>query len=61
MVNYKVTVYTGSNVGATTLNHIYIKLVGENGESIRTWLMGLKGAASFYKGTVSLSRIHSYN
>lgn len=53
MVNYKVTVYTGSNVGATTLNHIYIKLVGENGESIRTWLMGLKGAASFYKGTSS--------
>uniref|UniRef100_A0A3B4B152 Arachidonate 15-lipoxygenase type B n=1 Tax=Periophthalmus magnuspinnatus TaxID=409849 RepID=A0A3B4B152_9GOBI len=54
MVKYKVTVYTGSNFSATTLNKVFIKLVGEDGESFRTKLVSLKGAASFYRGTVIL-------
>ncbi|XP_033828565.1 arachidonate 12-lipoxygenase, 12R-type-like [Periophthalmus magnuspinnatus] len=53
MVKYKVTVYTGSNFSATTLNKVFIKLVGEDGESFRTKLVSLKGAASFYRGTSS--------
>uniref|UniRef100_A0A3Q1ILX8 Arachidonate 15-lipoxygenase B-like n=1 Tax=Anabas testudineus TaxID=64144 RepID=A0A3Q1ILX8_ANATE len=52
-VDYKVTVYTGDLVGATTLNNVYIKLVGTDGESQRQWLIGLKGAAAFIKGQVS--------
>uniref|UniRef100_A0A3Q1IYD3 Arachidonate 15-lipoxygenase B-like n=1 Tax=Anabas testudineus TaxID=64144 RepID=A0A3Q1IYD3_ANATE len=44
MVNYKVTVYTGDLAGATTLNNVYIKLVGTDGESQRKWMTGLKGA-----------------
>lgn len=54
MVNYKVTVSTGYLAGATTLNNVFIKLVGTDGESERKWLMGIKGASSFMKGMVSL-------
>uniref|UniRef100_A0A3P9MN05 Arachidonate 15-lipoxygenase type B n=1 Tax=Oryzias latipes TaxID=8090 RepID=A0A3P9MN05_ORYLA len=53
MVNYKVTLYTDDRVAAGTLNHVYIKLVGTQGESERKWLMGLKGAKAFKKGAVS--------
>ncbi|KAM9856571.1 hydroperoxide isomerase ALOXE3-like [Aulostomus maculatus] len=53
MVVYEVTVSTGNRASATTLNNVFIKLVGTNGESDRTWLIGLKGKASFYKGAVS--------
>lgn len=54
MVTYKVTVTTATRVHATTLNNIYIKLVGTDGESEREWLISLKGAASFTIGAVSL-------
>uniref|UniRef100_A0A7N5ZTE3 Arachidonate 15-lipoxygenase B-like n=1 Tax=Anabas testudineus TaxID=64144 RepID=A0A7N5ZTE3_ANATE len=47
-VDYKVAVYTGDLVGATTLNNVYIKLVGTDGESQRKWLIGLKGAVSTF-------------
>ncbi|KAM3623573.1 uncharacterized protein V6R79_012816 [Siganus canaliculatus] len=53
MVHYKVTVHTAYLAGASTVNSIFIKLVGTEGEADRKWLMGLKGAASFIKGTSS--------
>uniref|UniRef100_A0A3Q1IQY7 Uncharacterized protein n=1 Tax=Anabas testudineus TaxID=64144 RepID=A0A3Q1IQY7_ANATE len=53
MMNYKVTVYTGDLVGATTLNNVYIKLVGTDGESQRQWLVGLKWPVAFIGGEVS--------
>ncbi|XP_038569230.1 arachidonate 12-lipoxygenase, 12R-type-like [Micropterus salmoides] len=39
MVDYEVTVSTGNLLGARTFNSVFIKLVGENGESERTCLM----------------------
>uniref|UniRef100_A0A4W5R269 Uncharacterized protein n=1 Tax=Hucho hucho TaxID=62062 RepID=A0A4W5R269_9TELE len=51
MAKYKVTVHTHNIVTATTMNNVFIKLVGENGESKRTWLTSLKGG--FYQGTAS--------
>lgn len=54
MVTYEVTVFTGNMVTATTFNNVFVKLVGTDGESDHTWLLGFKGAASFYKGAVSL-------
>ncbi|XP_067440928.1 hydroperoxide isomerase ALOXE3-like [Thunnus thynnus] len=53
MVRYEVTVFTADLIAATTFNNIFIKLVGTDGESDRTWLVGFKGAASFFKGAVS--------
>ncbi|XP_055365045.1 hydroperoxide isomerase ALOXE3-like isoform X2 [Betta splendens] len=53
MVNYEVTVFTGNRAEATTLNNVFIKLVGTDGESKRKWLMGLKGASAFIRGAVS--------
>lgn len=53
MVNYKVTVSTGNRAEATTLNNVFIKLVGTDGESKRKWLIGLKGASAFIRGAVS--------
>ncbi|XP_029020120.1 hydroperoxide isomerase ALOXE3-like [Betta splendens] len=53
MVDYEVTVSTDNRVQATTLNNIYLKLVGTDGESQRKWLMGLKGATTFIRGAVS--------
>uniref|UniRef100_A0AAX7VL55 Lipoxygenase domain-containing protein n=1 Tax=Astatotilapia calliptera TaxID=8154 RepID=A0AAX7VL55_ASTCA len=47
MVQYKVTVFTGDRLNSTTLNNVFIKLVGTDGESDRTWLMGLKGVSKF--------------
>uniref|UniRef100_A0A8C7T0B1 Uncharacterized protein n=1 Tax=Oncorhynchus mykiss TaxID=8022 RepID=A0A8C7T0B1_ONCMY len=51
MAKYKVTVHTHNIATATTMNNVFIKLVGENGESKRTWLTSLKGG--FYQGTAS--------
>uniref|UniRef100_A0A4W5R274 Arachidonate 15-lipoxygenase type B n=1 Tax=Hucho hucho TaxID=62062 RepID=A0A4W5R274_9TELE len=51
MAKYTVTVHTHNIVTATTMNNIFIKLVGEKGESKRTWLTSLKGV--FYQGTGS--------
>uniref|UniRef100_A0A674A3I9 Arachidonate 15-lipoxygenase B-like n=1 Tax=Salmo trutta TaxID=8032 RepID=A0A674A3I9_SALTR len=51
MAKYKVTVHTHNIATATTMNNVFIKLVGENGESKRTWLTSLKGG--FYQGTTS--------
>ncbi|XP_042340950.1 polyunsaturated fatty acid lipoxygenase ALOX15B-like isoform X2 [Plectropomus leopardus] len=53
MVSYEVTVSTGNLAGATTINNVFIKLVGTEGESDRKWLMGFKGASSFMRGVVS--------
>lgn len=57
MASYDVTVSTGNIVAATTFNNVFIKLVGEDGESERKWLVNFKGAAAFMKGAVSL-RFH---
>ncbi|XP_005727092.1 hydroperoxide isomerase ALOXE3-like [Pundamilia nyererei] len=57
MVQYKVTVFTGDRLNSTTLNNVYIKLVGTDGESDRKWLMGLKGASSFVRGAVSKFKV----
>ncbi|KAK7933631.1 hypothetical protein WMY93_004527 [Mugilogobius chulae] len=40
MTTYQVTVFTGDLKQANTFNNVYIKLVGEAGESERTWLQG---------------------
>ncbi|KAA8577863.1 hypothetical protein FQN60_002442, partial [Etheostoma spectabile] len=50
MANYEVTVFVGNIAGANTFNNIFIKLVGEDGESEREWIMG---AFSFIRGKVS--------
>ncbi|XP_037620542.1 hydroperoxide isomerase ALOXE3-like [Sebastes umbrosus] len=53
MVNYEVTVSTANLAYAGTLNNVFIKLVGTDGESNRTWLMSLKGPLALYRGAVS--------
>ncbi|XP_030587259.1 arachidonate 12-lipoxygenase, 12R-type-like [Archocentrus centrarchus] len=53
MVAYEVTVFTDNRFNSTTLNNVFIKLVGTGGESDRKWLMSLKGASSFVRGAVS--------
>ncbi|XP_031727291.1 arachidonate 15-lipoxygenase B-like isoform X3 [Anarrhichthys ocellatus] len=53
LVNYIVTVATGDLAFAGTFHNVYIKLVGTDGESERTWLESLKGALSFMSGAVS--------
>nr|XP_020504092.1 hydroperoxide isomerase ALOXE3-like [Labrus bergylta] len=53
MVKYQVTITTGSIAGASTFNHIFIKLVGTDGESGRSWLRNFKGALAFTPGAVS--------
>nr|XP_040016746.1 polyunsaturated fatty acid lipoxygenase ALOX15B-like [Gasterosteus aculeatus aculeatus] len=50
MVNYKVTVFTTDVPNAATLNNVFIKLVGTDGESGRTELNRYKGALSFIRG-----------
>lgn len=54
MVKYEVVVTTANLAQAATTNNIFIKLVGIDGESKRTWLKSIKGAAAFLTGTVSL-------
>ncbi|XP_010886727.2 hydroperoxide isomerase ALOXE3-like [Esox lucius] len=51
MAKYVVTVHTYNIANATTMNNVYIKLVGEKGESKRTWLFHLDGG--FIQGTTS--------
>ncbi|KAM7419363.1 hypothetical protein PAMA_016473 [Pampus argenteus] len=51
MVEYKVTVFTANLAGAATFNDIFIKLVGTDGESERTWLHSW--TPSFCPGSVS--------
>ncbi|XP_041641067.1 polyunsaturated fatty acid lipoxygenase ALOX15B-like [Cheilinus undulatus] len=53
MVKYEVIVATSNLAQATTTNNVFIKLVGTDGESKRTWLTGVKGAATFYLGAES--------
>lgn len=54
MVKYEVAVTTANLAQAATTNNIFIKLVGIDGESKRTWLKSIKGAAAFLVGAVSL-------
>ncbi|XP_034543234.1 arachidonate 12-lipoxygenase, 12R-type-like [Notolabrus celidotus] len=53
MVKYEVTVSTSCIAQAATTNNVFIKLVGEDGESKRTWLTSFKGSAAFYFGVDS--------
>ncbi|KAM4584329.1 arachidonate 12-lipoxygenase, 12R-type-like [Odontesthes bonariensis] len=53
MVHYKVTVFTSKRLASTTLNNVFMKLVGTDGESVRKRLKSLKGAAAFVKGAVT--------
>ncbi|XP_036404185.1 hydroperoxide isomerase ALOXE3-like [Megalops cyprinoides] len=50
MVIYKVEVTTGNIMHATTMNNVFIKLVGTEGESDRTMLRNFRGG--FYQGSV---------
>ncbi|KAM4603992.1 polyunsaturated fatty acid lipoxygenase ALOX15B-like isoform 3-T3 [Polymixia lowei] len=50
MVKYEVTVTTANLAQSTTTNNVFIKLVGTDGESKRTWLTSLLGAAAFFRG-----------
>lgn len=53
MVKYEVIVTTANLAQAATTNTVFIKLVGTDGESKRTWLKSIKGAATFFVGAVS--------
>ena len=53
MVDYKVTVSTGTRVLAGTTHHIYIKLVGTDGESKRKRLRSIAVPLPFINGKVS--------
>nr|XP_033481043.1 arachidonate 15-lipoxygenase B-like isoform X2 [Epinephelus lanceolatus] len=53
MADYQVTVSTSYLDDAGTCDHVFIKLVGKDGESERTRLMGSKGESSFTRGAVS--------
>uniref|UniRef100_A0A671TZE0 Hydroperoxide isomerase ALOXE3-like n=1 Tax=Sparus aurata TaxID=8175 RepID=A0A671TZE0_SPAAU len=53
MVDYEVTIFTGSLDQATSYNEVYIKLVGTDGESHRTRLIDYKGSSAFIRGAVS--------
>ncbi|KAE8300251.1 Arachidonate 15-lipoxygenase B [Larimichthys crocea] len=51
MVKYEVFITTAKLAQAMTTNNVFIKLVGTDGESKRTWLTSFKGSAAFYPGT----------
>ncbi|TKS68301.1 Hydroperoxide isomerase ALOXE3 [Collichthys lucidus] len=51
MVKYEVFITTAKQAQAMTTNNVFIKLVGTDGESKRTWLKSFKGSAAFYPGT----------
>ncbi|XP_078022373.1 polyunsaturated fatty acid lipoxygenase ALOX15B-like [Epinephelus lanceolatus] len=53
MADYQVTVSTSYLDDAGTCDHVFIKLVGKDGKSEHTRLMGSKGESSFIRGTVS--------
>nr|XP_054600791.1 polyunsaturated fatty acid lipoxygenase ALOX15B [Nothobranchius furzeri]XP_054600792.1 polyunsaturated fatty acid lipoxygenase ALOX15B [Nothobranchius furzeri] len=50
MMKYEVTVFTSDRVSATTLNNVFIKLVGTDGESERKLLISLRKASAFVRG-----------
>lgn len=54
MVKYELEVTTANFTQACTTNTVFVKLVGIDGESKRTWLKSIKGAAAFFMGMVSL-------
>ncbi|XP_053274271.1 polyunsaturated fatty acid lipoxygenase ALOX15B [Pleuronectes platessa] len=53
MENYEVTVYTTNCAFAATFNNVYIKLVGTEGESNRSWLFSIIGSLALFKGDVA--------
>ncbi|KAF7658080.1 hypothetical protein LDENG_00017900 [Lucifuga dentata] len=53
MVKYEVIVTTSNLAQATTMNNVFIKLVGTDGESNRTWLTSILGTATFILGAQS--------
>ncbi|XP_019956753.1 polyunsaturated fatty acid lipoxygenase ALOX15B-like [Paralichthys olivaceus] len=53
MVNYEVTVFTTNWALAATNNNVFIKLVGTEGESNRSWLRGFKGTPALWSGEVA--------
>ncbi|XP_020504079.2 arachidonate 12-lipoxygenase, 12R-type-like [Labrus bergylta] len=53
MVKYEVIVSNSSLAQAATTNNVFIKLVGTDGESKRTWLTSIKGSATFLLGAES--------
>ncbi|XP_027874975.1 arachidonate 15-lipoxygenase B-like isoform X2 [Xiphophorus couchianus] len=59
MLDYEVTVYTANRAVATTLNNVYIKLVGTKGENERKLLLSLKGASAFVRGAVASFTVSS--
>lgn len=54
MVKYELEVTTANLAQACTTNNVFVKLVGIEGESKRTWLKSIKGAAAFFMGMVSV-------
>lgn len=54
MVKYELEVTTANFSQACTTNNVFVKLVGIDGESKRTWLKSIKGVAAFFMGMVSL-------
>ncbi|XP_034043739.1 hydroperoxide isomerase ALOXE3-like [Thalassophryne amazonica] len=57
MLLYEVTVFTGNLSLATTFNNVYVKLVGTDGESSRTWLVSSKMLAGFFRGAVTVFKV----
>uniref|UniRef100_A0A667Y3Y5 Arachidonate 15-lipoxygenase type B n=1 Tax=Myripristis murdjan TaxID=586833 RepID=A0A667Y3Y5_9TELE len=55
MVKYKVTVTTAERLHSGTKNHVFIKLVGTEGESERKQLCSLTRHKPFTRGAVSLT------
>uniref|UniRef100_A0A3Q2ZE72 Hydroperoxide isomerase ALOXE3-like n=1 Tax=Kryptolebias marmoratus TaxID=37003 RepID=A0A3Q2ZE72_KRYMA len=51
MVNYELKIFTSTSAWSSTLNYVYIKLVGTNGESERTLV---SGSTCFITNVVSL-------
>uniref|UniRef100_A0A8C5GI01 Hydroperoxide isomerase ALOXE3-like n=1 Tax=Gouania willdenowi TaxID=441366 RepID=A0A8C5GI01_GOUWI len=60
MVNYEVTVHTGNLAGAGTVNNVFIKLVGEEGESKQKWLMSVKGVSAVLIGMLVLIELNKH-
>ncbi|KAJ8387445.1 hypothetical protein AAFF_G00156830 [Aldrovandia affinis] len=55
MVTYNIEVTTGNILHSSTMNNVFIKLVGTEGESDRTMLFNLKGG--FYQGMTGKYRV----
>lgn len=48
------SLHNGHFAQACTTTNVFVKLVGFDGESKRTWLKSIKGVAAFFMGMVSL-------